>query len=215
VSRVAAKGGLPPEPVRRLDKRVLRRGAAGRRREPLRSRGGDAISLGTRDKCLTGVSDLERGDPRWVGRARTREPLDRFCAEALPPGRRRAIRAVGVDMWAPFVLRLRAPLPPARIGDDTFHVLRHVAAALDATRRAACFRKGGAARGLRRGKRWLLRRRWAARDRAARHLVTALVALHRRLAKASHLNEQLAQLWAYPSEGAARRFRTAGLRALR
>jgi transposase len=215
VSRVAAKWGLPPETVRRLDKRVLRRGAAGRRREPLRSRGGDELSLGKRDKCLTGVSDLERGDPRWVGRARTRETLDRFCAEALPPGRRRASRAVGVDMWAPFVLRLRAPLPHARIVYDKFHVLRHVAAALDETRRAEFFRKGGKARGLLRGKRWLLLRRWAARDRAARHLVQERLALNRRLAKAYLLKEQLAHLWAYPDEGAARRFLTAWLRALR
>lgn len=46
-----------------MDKRVLRRWAAGRRREPLQSLGVDAISLGKRDKFLTVVSDLERGEP--------------------------------------------------------------------------------------------------------------------------------------------------------
>ncbi len=101
VSRVAAKWGLPPETVRRMDKRVLRRWAASRPRQPLRSLGVDEISLGKRDKFLTVVSDLERGEPLWVGLERKRETLDRFFAEALPAPRRRAVRAVCVDMWSP------------------------------------------------------------------------------------------------------------------
>jgi transposase len=37
VSRVAVKWGLPPATVRRLDKRVLRRWAVGRPRQPIRA----------------------------------------------------------------------------------------------------------------------------------------------------------------------------------
>jgi len=55
-------------------------------------------------------------------------------------------------------------VPHARIVHDKFHVLRHVNEALDETRRAEFFRQGAAARGLIRGKRWLLRRRWANLD---------------------------------------------------
>jgi transposase len=215
VSRVAAKWSLPPESVRRMDKRVLRRWAAGRPRTPLRSLGVDEIYLGKRDKFLTVVSDLERGEPLWVGLERKRETLDRFFAEALPPQWRRAVRAVCVDMWEPFVQSLREHLPHARIVYDKFHVLRHVNEALDETRRAEFFRKGGEARGLLRGKRWLLLRRWADLDRDERHLVKELLALNRRLAKAYLLKEQLAHLWAYTYEGAARRFLTTWLRALR
>lgn len=215
VSRVAAKWGLPPETVRRMDKRVLRRWAAGRRREPLRALGVDEIYLGKRDKFLTVVSDLERGEPLWVGLERKRETLDRFFAEALPPQRRRAVRAVCVDMWEPFVQSLREHLPHARIVYDKFHVLRHVNEALDETRRAEFFRKGGEARGLLRGKRWLLLRRWADLERDERRLVRELLALNHRLAKAHLLKEQLAHLWDYTYEGAARRFLTTWLRALR
>jgi len=215
VSRVAAKWGLPPETVRRMDKRVLRRWAAGRRREPLRSLGVDELYLGKRDKFLTVVSDLESGEPLWMGLERKRETLDRFFAEALPPQRRRAVRAVCVDMWEPFVQSLRAHLPHARIVYDKFHVLRHVNDALDETRRAEFFRKGGHARGLLRGTRWLLLRRWAHLERDERRLVKELLALNRRLAKAYLLKEQLVHLWDYTYEGAARRFLTAWLRALR
>ena len=215
VSRVARAWTLPPETVRRMDKRVLRRWAAARPRKPLRYLGVDEIYLGKRDKFLTVVSDLDTGEPLWAGLERKRETLDRFFAEALPPPRRRAVRALCVDMWEPFAQSLRAHLPHARLVYDKFHVLRHVNDAVDETRRAEFFRKGGAARGLLRGKRWLLLRRWAHLEREERRLVKELLALNRRLAKAYLLKEQLAHLWDYTYEGAARRFLTTWLRALR
>lgn len=82
-------------------------------------------------------------------------------------------------------------------------------------RRAECFRQGAEARGLIRGKRWLLLRRWANLDGEERQTLRALFALNRRLAKASLLKEQLAQLWTYTYEGATRRFLTNWLLALR
>jgi transposase len=215
VSRVAAQRELPPETVRRMDKRVLRRWAAARPHTPLHYLGVDEIFLGKTVKFLTVVSDLETGEPLWVGRERKQETLDRFFAEALPPPRRRAVRAVCVDMWEPFRLSLQEHLPQARIVYDKFHVLRHASEALDETRRAEFFRQGAEARGLIRGKRWLLLRRWAHLDGEERETLRSLFALNRRLAKAYLLKEQLAQLWRYTYEGAALRFLTNWLLALR
>jgi transposase len=215
VHRVAAQRGLPSETVRRMDKRVLRRWAADRPRTPVRYLGVDEIFLGKRDKFLTVVSDLETGEPLWVGLERKQETLDRFFAEALSPARRRAVRAVCVDMWEPFRLSLQQHLPDAKIVYDKFHVLRHASAALDETRRAEFFRQGAEARDLIRGKRWLLLRRWAHLDGEQRQTLRDLFALNRRLAKAYLLKEQLAQLWAYTYEGAAYRFLINWLLALR
>ena len=67
-----------------MDKRVLRRWAAARPRTPLHYLGVDEIFLGRTDKFLTVVSDLETGEPLWMGRERKQETLDRFFAEALP-----------------------------------------------------------------------------------------------------------------------------------
>ena len=78
VSRVAAQRGLPPETVRRMDKRVLRRWAAARPRTPLHYLGVDEIFLGKTVKFLTVVSDLETGEPLWVGLERKQETLGRF-----------------------------------------------------------------------------------------------------------------------------------------
>jgi transposase len=152
---------------------------------------------------LTVVSDLETGEPIWIGCERKRETLDRFFAEALPRRRRRFLRAVCVH------------LPHAWIVYDKFHVLRHASAAVDETRRAEFFRKRGEARALVRGKRWLLLRSWTHLDRADRQTLRELFALNRRLAKAYLLRDQLSQLWTYTYEGWVRRFLTTWLRALR
>ncbi len=215
VRRVAARWGLAAETVRQLDKRVLQRWAAARPPAPLRYLGVDEIFLGKAAKFLTVVSNLGTREPLWMGQDRKRETLDRFFAEALPPQRRWRVRAVCVDMWEPFTQSLRTHLPRARIVYDKFHVLKHANAAIDETRRAEFFRRGGALRGLVRGKRWLLLTRWGHLDRDKRATLTDLFAVNRRLAKAYLLREQLEQLWTYTYEAAAHRFLTTWVLALR
>ena len=90
-----------------------------------------------------------------------------------------------------------------------------VSPSLDETRRAERVRQGAEARGLTRGTRWRLRRRWANLDWEKRQTLRDLFTLNRRLAKAYLLKEQLAQLRTYTDEGAARRFLTNPLLALR
>jgi transposase len=58
----------------------------------------------------------------------------------------------------------------------------------------AVFRKGGAARDLVRGKRWLLLSSWLNLDRGKRRQLNALFALNRRILKAYLLKESLSQL---------------------
>jgi len=215
VRRVAARWGLAAETVRLIDKRALQQWAAARPRPRLRYLGVDEIFLGKTTKFLTVVSNLETREPLWMGKERKRETLDRFFAEALPPARRWRVTAVCVDMWEPFRLSLKAHLPRARIIYDKFHVLKHANEAVEETRRTEFFRKGGYLRGLVRGKRWLLLTRWHHLRRDQRATLQALFAVNRRLAKAYLLREQLERLWHYTYEGAARRFLTTWLQALR
>jgi transposase len=71
---------------------------------------------------------------------------------------------------------------------------------------AEFFRKGGAARDLVRGKRWLLLTSWLHLDRSQRCQLNALFALNRRILKAYLLKESLSQLWTYTYEGAMLRY---------
>jgi transposase len=77
---------------------------------------------------------------------------------------------------------------------------------VDEGRRAEFFRKGGAARELVKGKRWLLLSSWVHLDRRKRQQLNALFALNRRILKAYLLKESLGQLWNYTYEGAMLRY---------
>jgi transposase len=97
-------------------------------------------------------------------------------------------------------------VPQCRIIYDKFHILQHAGQAVDEVRRAEFFRKGGAARDLVRGKRWLLLTSWLHLDRGKRRPLNALFALNRRILKAYLLKESLSQLWNYTYEGAMLRY---------
>lgn len=214
VRRVAAKWELSPQTVRRIDKRSLRAWAERRRRRPLRWMGVDEIFWG-KGKCLTVVSDLAAGEPIWGGPERKKATLDRFFAEYLPPRRRRAVKAVCVDMWQPFLESLHEHLPKAAVVFDKFHVMKHVNAAVDETRREEFFRQSPHLRAAMRGKRWLLLTRWHNLSRPKRTQLKAALALNRRLFKAYYLKEQMERLWSYRYEGAAIRFLDEWVKSLR
>lgn len=65
------------------------------------------------------------------------------------------------------------------------------------------------------GKRWLLLTRWHHLQAEGRLTLRELFAVNRRLAKAYQLREMLERLWTYTYEGAARRFLTTWIHALR
>ena len=214
VNRVAARWGLSQQTVRRIDKRSLEQWSRGRARKPLRWMGVDEI-FWRKGRCLTVVSDLELGEPIWAGPDRRQETLDRFFDEKLPPRLRRAVRAVCMDMWQPYLQSVKQHLPRAAIVFDKFHVMKHVNTAVDETRRQEFFRQGAAMRATMRGKRWLLLTRWRNLSPTKRGLLNEALALNRRLFKAYFLKEQLERLWDYTYQAAALRFFQNWVRSLR
>lgn len=202
VRRAAMQFGLSASTVRAIDKRYLERWAATRKRPVLREMGVDEIHLGSRQKFVTVVSNLETAEPVWFGRDRKKETLDGFFERHLSAFERAAIRVSCQDMWEPFRLSVQQWVPEAAIVYDKFHILQHANRAVDEVRRAEFFRKGGAARDLIKGKRWLLLGRWERLDGKKRGQLNELFALNRRLMKAYLLKEGLDRLWDYRYEGA-------------
>jgi transposase len=206
VRRVARQFGLSPSTVRAMDLRYLKRWAASRRKPALRQMGIDEIYLGKKQKFLTVVSNLETGEPLWFGRERKKETLDEFFEQHLSGFQRSVIRAACVDMWEPFRQSLEQWVPNCQIIYDKFHILQHASAAVDEVRRAEFFRKGGPAREIVKGKRWLLLSSWVHLDRSKKRQLNQLFALNRRVMKAYLLKESLARLWDYTYEGAMLRY---------
>lgn len=206
VRRVARQFGLAPSTVRAIDVRYLKRWAASRRKPALRLMGIDEIYLGKKHKFLTVVSNLETGEPLWFGRERKKETLDEFLGQQLSAFQRTVIRAACVDMWEPFRQSLEQWVPKCQIIYDKFHILQHAGQAVDEVRRAEFFRKGGRARDIVRGKRWLLLSSWINLDRSQKRQLNQVFALNRRVMKAYLLKESLARLWNYIYEGAMLRY---------
>ena len=213
--QVGRQFGLAGSTVRAIDLRYLTRWAAQRRRPALKQMGVDEIWLGKRTKFLTVVSNLESGEPVWFGRDRTQATLDDFFRTELSHGQRSRIQTACVDMWQAFTTSLTTWAPRCRIVYDKFHVMQHANRAVDEVRRAEFFRKGGAARQLVKGKRWLLLSRWVHLDAGKRQQLNALFALNRRVFKAYLLKESLERLWTYRYEGAMYRYLQAWLAQLR
>ena len=206
VRRVARQFGIAASTVRAMDLRYLKRWAASRRKPALRHMGIDEIYLGKKQKFVTVVSNLQTGEPLWMGPERKKETLDEFFSQQVSAFQRSAIRAACVDMWEPYRQSLEQWVPQCQIIYDKFHVLQHASAAVDEVRRAEFFRKGGRAREIVKGKRWLLLSRWVHLDRKKKQQLNELFALNRKLLKAYLLKESLARLWNYTYEGAMLRY---------
>jgi transposase len=215
VRRVARQFGLAASTVRAIDLRYLKRWATGRRKPALRQMGVDEIHLGKKQKFLTVVSNLETGEPLWFGRERKKETLDEFFEKQLSAFQRSAIRAACVDMWEPFRQSIEEWATNCRIVYDKFHIMQHAGAAVDEVRRAEFFRKGGAARAVVKGKRWLLLSRWVHLNTHKKRQLNQLFALNRRVMKAYLLKESLDRLWSYTYEGAMLRYLNSWIDQLR
>jgi transposase len=215
VRRVARQLGLAASTVRAIDLRYLKRWAAGRRKPALRQMGVDELYLGKQQKFLTVVSNLESGEPLWFGRERKKETLDEFFEKQLSAFQRSAIRAACVDMWEPFRQSIEQWAKNCRIVYDKFHIMQHAARAIDEVRRAEFFRKGGAAREVVKGKRWLLLSRWVHLNTDKKRQLNELFTLNRRVMKAYLLKESLDRLWNYTYEGAMLRYLNSWIDQLR
>ena len=200
--RVAKQFGLAGSTVRSIDLRYLERWAAHRRKPVLAQMGVDEIHLGKKQKFITVVSNLDSAEPVWFGRERKKETLDGFFQGELNPRQRMRLSAACVDMWEPYRLSIQQWAPNCRIVYDKFHVMQHANQAIDEVRRAEFFRKGGAMRGLVKGKRWLLLSRWMNLSSPKRQELTELFAMNRKIFKAYLLKESLDRLWTYRYEGA-------------
>lgn len=204
--QVARCFGLAASTVRGIDLRYLERWAAQRKKPVLGEMGVDEIFLGKKTKFITVVSNLEGSEPIWFGQDRKKETLDQFFKTELSQQQRARIRAACVDMWAPFTTSIQQWAPNCAIVYDKFHVMQHANAAVDEVRRAEFFRKGGAMRGVVKGKRWLLLTRWVHLNSTKRQQLNELFKLNRRVMKAYLLKESLERLWQYTYVGAMMRY---------
>jgi transposase len=152
------------------------------------------------------VSDLTRHRPIWFGGTdRSEASMDQFYAW-LGPRKTARVRLAVMDMWKPFRLSTAHHAPQASILFDKFHVLGHLADALDQVRKREYARVSGRQRRFIKGQKYTLLAHRENLTLDGRRALKTLLAANKRLNTAYVLKESFGQLWDYGREGWARRF---------
>ena len=206
IKDVAREFGLHWGTVKELDKQYMREQLRRAGRPKPEVIGIDEVSIRRGHTYRIVVSDLLRRRAIWFGgRDRSEQSLDLFFEE-LGVKRTERLRLVVMDMWKPFRNSTLGHAPHAAILFDKFHVLSHLAEALDQVRKSEYARLAGKDRRFIKGQKYTLLSNRANLTLDGRRALAKLLQANERLNIAYLLKESFGQLWDYRSEAGARRF---------
>jgi transposase len=207
LSHVSSKYGLSWHTVRRAELEAIERWDRTRPTQPLEMVGVDEKYLGRRNKLpysfVTIVSNLESGEPVWIGYDRSSETLKSWL-DTLTAGQKAAIKVFAMDMHEPFAKAVRedSELGHADIGHDPFHVMKRAGEAITELRREVFFRAGAQLRAVGRGTRWLVLKAWERTTEEERATLRRLFSYNGKLARAYQLLAELRVVLGAPDESA-------------
>jgi transposase len=209
VMHVAALHGLSWLTVRRAEEHAIARWELTRPAVPLRHVGVDEKWLGRRHhlehKYVTVISNLETGEPLWIGKGRSEATLRRWL-QSLSRDQRAGIQLFAMDLHRAYwnaVDGVRG-LEHAAIVHDPFHVLKLAGQMLDELRRQVFFRASAEMRAVGSGRRWLLLRAWERISERQQAELTMMLSHNATLARAYQIKEELRMVLRAP-DGAAMR----------
>lgn len=168
--------------------------------------GVDEISVRKGHTYRIVVSDLIKHRPIWFGGTdRSEASMDKFYEELGIKKSGKIVLAV-MDMWKAFTKSAKKNAPAASILYDKFHVMRHLGEALDTIRKEEYRRLAGNDRSYIKGQKYTLLSNRENLTLDGRKALKKLLGANKRLNTAYLLKETFGQLWAYQTEGWARRF---------
>lgn len=150
---------------------------------------------------VTIVSDLQTGEPVWIGFGRSEETLKGWL-DTLSKKQKRRLRLFAMDMHEAFRMAVvnDPELKHVVIVHDPFHVMKRANKAIDELRRSVFFRAGPEMRALGRGQRWLFLRAWERNSASQQATLKELLSCNRRLAAAYQIKEELRGVLSAPDE---------------
>jgi transposase len=205
--RVAAQYGLAWSTVRRAENSAIARWEATRPQVTLRQVGVDEKYLGRRhsrdEKYVTIVSNLETGEPIWIGYGRKEETLKQWLT-TLSKAEKKRITLFAMDMHDAFKYAVQhdTDLEHVAIVHDPFHVMKRANEAIDELRRSVFFRAGPEMRAVGRGTRWLFLRAWERCSTAQQAELKELLGYNAKLATAYQIKEELRGVLRAPDDTA-------------
>lgn len=134
VKDVASHLDLDPKTVKEIDKSFLERDFGATDYHKIRIIAIDEIAVRKGHNYMTVIMNYFTGKIIWMGPGRNKETLDSFFG-GMTDGQKRAIEAVAMDMWEPYINRIRHHCPDAKIVFDFFHVVQAFGKVIDKVRR--------------------------------------------------------------------------------
>ena len=155
VKDVAEHLDLDPKTVKNIDKTFLEASFGQDTYDDLKILMIDEIAVHKGHRYMTVVADYFSGRVVWMGAGRNKQTLDGFFAN-LTKEHKEAVKAVAIDMWEPYINRIRHYLPNAQIVFDFFHVVQSFSRVIDNVRRSEYARAKGQQREVIKDSRYLL-----------------------------------------------------------
>lgn len=134
IADVARHFDLDPKTIKSIDKQFLEEEFGSTDCGDLRIMAIDEIAVRKGHNYMTVVLNYETGRVVWMGEGRNIETLDAFFAE-MTDEQKANIQAVAMDMWEPFINRVKHHCPEAKIVFDLFHIVKAFGHVIDEVRR--------------------------------------------------------------------------------
>jgi transposase len=204
VTDVAEHLDLDPKTVTAIDKEFLREEFGKTDYQGLRVLAMDEIALKKGQKqYVTVILDYISGRVVWTGEGHDKETLDRFFA-GMTTEQKAAIQAVAIDMWDPYINRLKHHCPQALIVFDLFHIVKGYSFVIDEVRREEVRKAVGPMKRAVKGSRYLLlkNRDNLRPDQADR--LDELLKLNENLSRVYVLKDQLKVIYQYKQRAPAK-----------
>ena len=190
-----------------LMERAVTRGRHRKTRTVVRRIGVDETATAKGHRYLTLVCDLEEGTVEHIAEDRKQESLEGYYA-GLAQEQLDGIEAVAMDMWEPYIQATRARVPDAaeKIVFDRFHVMGHVAKAVDTVRKQEHRERMASGDDTLKGSKylWLYSRENVPARR--RDEFNALMRQALKVGRAWAIKEALRRLWHYVSPASGWKF---------
>ena len=118
-----------------IKRRAVARGLERREEWPLDHVALDEKHVGRGQKYVTLLYALDGSGVVDLVEGRDTAQAETLLREGLGPTQRKTVKAVAMDMWAPYIAAAGAVLPQAAIVHDKFHIVAHLGKAVDRVRR--------------------------------------------------------------------------------
>jgi transposase len=199
VKEVAEHLGLNWKTIRQIDKHFLEAQYGKTDTSGVRILAIDEIAIRKGHRYLTVVLDYERGRVLWTGKHRRAKTLSRFFNQ-MPRRDRKALKAVVMDMWDPYIKAVCQKVPHVQIVFDLFHVVARFSRVIDKVRNAEYRKASEENKKVFKGARYLLlKNRSNVRRTKDREQLKQLLELNEVINTMLILKDKLKHIWSYKS----------------